>query len=236
MGREVRRVPEGFDWPLDEVWGGFLMPDSLHSPECSDCGGRGTTSARSWVAQIAALALLLDVDLRAQEQGRSMHPYLHDTGSRAYGRPSADIREFGTGLAGREASFIGHDAIDNWHATDKLIEAAGLDPKVWGHCPTCEGTGYIEDYPGQSDEAEAWEGTPPPTGEWWQIWETVSEGSPITPAFATAEELATYYSNERGGSYESTLEWITGEAWLPSMILSGGTLRSADQIITGSGS
>lgn len=29
----------------------------------------------------------------------------------------------------------------------------------------------------------------PPEGEGWQVWETVSEGSPTTPVFATREEL-----------------------------------------------
>ena len=27
---------------------------------------------------------------------------------------------------------------------------------------------------------------------WWQVYETVSEGTPVTPAFATAEELIDY--------------------------------------------
>lgn len=30
----------------------------------------------------------------------------------------------------------------------------------------------------------------PPSGEGWQVWETVSEGSPVTPVFPTAESLA----------------------------------------------
>jgi len=30
----------------------------------------------------------------------------------------------------------------------------------------------------------------PPTGEGFQLWETTSEGSPVSPVFASAEELA----------------------------------------------
>lgn len=30
----------------------------------------------------------------------------------------------------------------------------------------------------------------PPTGEGFQLWETTSEGSPVSPVFRTAEELA----------------------------------------------
>src|SRR3990167_5436206 len=41
MGREIKRVPLDFSWPLHKVWEGFLMPESLHLPECPDCRGDG---------------------------------------------------------------------------------------------------------------------------------------------------------------------------------------------------
>src|SRR5689334_2430829 len=99
MGRELRRVPLDFDWPLDKTWHGYLMPDALDEERCPDCDGRGVTAAHAWVQQIASLALLLNNDLNAQAQGRPMHPYFRDTGSCAYGlRPSPDIAEFCIGL------------------------------------------------------------------------------------------------------------------------------------------
>jgi hypothetical protein len=125
MSRELRRVPLGFDWPISKVWQGYLLPENLRSDSCTSCAGTGTTSARQWVDQITHLLLMLDDDLRAQSLGRPMHPYFHDTGSRAYGgRPSADITEFGTGLAGRPGSFMGHDAIDGWIGGSPVSEAA----------------------------------------------------------------------------------------------------------------
>lgn len=223
MGREIKRVPLDFDWPLDTTWSGFLMPDELRVPDCPDCKGMSTTPARQWVEQIAALLLLLDDDLNAQERGRDMHPYFHHTGSRARsGRPSPDIREFGSGLAGREASWLGHDAIDNWHATDAVIRAAGLDPKVWGLCRTCEGNGSIEAYPGQRAEVDAWERTEPPTGEGWQVWQTVGEGSPITPVLPTAEALIDHLATigtvwDDGKPWRrSAAEAFVGDGWAPS--------------------
>lgn len=206
MGREIKRVPLDFEWPLNEGWRGFLMPDRLHDDPCP--AGRtcfnGATGARAWVQQMAHMLLMLDDDRSAQERGRPMHPYFasmpwpYRTGdwdqpadSR---RPSADIAEFGTGLAGRESSWLGHDAIDRWQAEEKLIRAAGLDPETWGLCPTCKGHGSVEKYPGQRADAEAWEGEEPPTGHGWQLWETVSEGSPISPVFASAEALAEWMS------------------------------------------
>lgn len=35
----------------------------------------------------------------------------------------------------------------------------------------------------------------PPTGEGWQMWEDTSEGSPMSPVFATREELARWLAN-----------------------------------------
>ena len=32
MGREIRRVPLDFDWPLNTVWEGFLTPDRPGPP------------------------------------------------------------------------------------------------------------------------------------------------------------------------------------------------------------
>lgn len=218
MGREAKRVPIDFDWPQGKVWQGYLLPDELDEQQCGDCGGRGSTPARQWVEQMAALCLLLNTDLSAQAKGRPMHPYFNDTGSRADLRPSPDIAEFSIGLAGRGGAGEWHDALDNWRATDKLVEAAGLDPKTWGVCASCGGHGSIERYEGQRAEAEAWESTEPPIGEGWQMWETTSEGSPMSPVFATAEELARWLADtgasifgDRTAPYEYWLRVITGQ-------------------------
>jgi len=56
---------------------------------------------------------------------------------------------------------------------------------------------------------------------WFQVYQTVSEGTPVTPPFATAEELARYL-NEHGDfwyqkpTYENALAFVT-QGWAPSM-------------------
>jgi hypothetical protein len=35
------RVPEGFDWPMNKTWGGYLNPFSSQSVKCPDCRGSG---------------------------------------------------------------------------------------------------------------------------------------------------------------------------------------------------
>lgn len=237
MGRVVRRVPLDFAHPLNEVWPGFLMPDKFDEKPCPE-GPRclnGYTSARAWVQVVVRLLLQLDDDRYAQARGWPMHPYFDSlptpsvTGENLMDRifsnrtptvprPSADIAEFGTGLAGRESSFMGHDSINSWRATDVVITAAGLDPNKWGICPACGGHASVEAYPGQRAEADLWQPEDPPEGEGWQLWENVTEGSPISPVFDTAQALARWLAtpegaeanNQRGAPmpYEAALEFV----------------------------
>jgi hypothetical protein len=238
MGREVKRVPVDFDHPINEIWTGYLMPDELRLPSCADCDGRGTTVAAEWVGSIADLLLMLDEDLNAQQRGRPIHPWLAEVPHRPDGRPSADIAEFGTGLAGREASFMGHDAIDRWRATAALIKAAGL-PETWGQCATCSGHGEV----GTDEQRaahEAWSSTEPPTGDGWQLWETVSEGSPISPPMPTAEALAEWMGvndcTVNGPMhYPAALRFVKA-GWAPSFVGSPAGIQSGTDWVGGDAS
>ena len=73
----------------------------------------------------------------------------------------------------------------------------------------------------------------PPKGEWYQVWETTSEGSPISPAFETPEELAEWLEVNKASSfgssacsYDQWLEFIKGPGYAPSMILDNKGLHS----------
>lgn len=229
MGREIKRVPVDFDWPMNKVWDGFLMPASLSLPNCPDCDGHGTTTALRWVIASAHMLLMLDDDLNDQARGRDMHPYFRDYYTTAHGtRPSPEIRELGTGLAGREAGFLGHDAIDGWTAAKKIIAAAGLDPETWGYCQGCDGSGTTAT-PDQRAAADAWEPSDPPTGDGWQLWETVSEGSPISPVFAEREGLIDWLCSAAYNWGVSTpltreqAEHFTDLGWAPSFTASAAT-------------
>jgi hypothetical protein len=66
----------------------------------------------------------------------------------------------------------------------------------------------------------------PPTGEGWQMWEDVTEGSPISPVFATPEELARWLADTGASAcgsdtatYEQWLAVITGPGWAPTMVV-----------------
>lgn len=77
---------------------------------------------------------------------------------------------------------------------------------------------------------------------WFQVWETVSEGTPVTPPFATKEELVEYlvahgdfWQQDRwargdkfmqpeppGYSREAAAKFVMGSGWAPSMIIVQG--------------
>jgi hypothetical protein len=52
MGRELRRVPPDFDWPIGEAWAGHLNPFAAARSECPACGGSGyAPAARRFAGQ-----------------------------------------------------------------------------------------------------------------------------------------------------------------------------------------
>lgn len=77
----------------------------------------------------------------------------------------------------------------------------------------------------------------PPEGEGWQLWETVSEGSPISPVFDSPESLARWMASPAYTwalspiLYETALRFVH-MGWAPSMVSSPETgLVSGEQFI-----
>lgn len=250
MGREIKRVPVDFDWPVNKVWEGFFPPAELRLPGCDVCDGGGATRARQWVGAVTRLLLLLGEEHDQSNSARrrsTPHPYLRDVGGPWPNRPSPDIVELTGGLAGRPPRDpFGHDAIDAWAATAAIVKAAGL-PDTWGRCTNCDATGEVGT-PEQRAAAEAWKRTEPPEGDGWQVWETVSEGSPITPVFATADALIDHlatvgYSGDWGRDGPLRREAaaaLVGAGWTPSGVFTSATGylqgdRDADTINTAMG-
>ena len=228
MGRELKRVALDFHWPENKVWPGYLNPHYAKSRECAACGGNGTTFAYQRLGDLVSLLMLSGTDALRGE----CHPWLRDTPlyhtqGKTCGR---DMAELTAGLAGRESTFMGHDSCDKWSATKKIIAAAGL-PGEWGICLACDGQGIIWDSPADQRAADDWEESGPPGGAGYQIWETVSEGSPVSPVFATPEELARHMAGKAwgadgGSSYESWLNFIQGPGWALSAMLGRDRLRT----------
>jgi hypothetical protein len=203
MGREIKRVAANFDWPLEKIWDGFLMGDDLLAIPCKTCDQSGVNAATKrisdnfygdgrddperWcdkitqdeVAELVKAGRLIDLThtwSRERKWQPKDPPYM----------PTAD--EVNRAQSGSFLSSVHHDAISRWI----LIKARAKRLGVYGDCSRCGGHG--EGWRSDAHHAahDAWTETEVPSGDWWQVWETVSEGSPVTPAFATAEELIGY--------------------------------------------
>lgn len=125
MGREIKRVPLGFDWPMGEIWPGYRM---------SICGAVNENGGCEKCEHFARL-----LNLEYADHGCPITPMA------------------------------------------------------------------------------------PPEGEAYQVWETTSEGSPMTPPFSTPEELAQYCVDNKistfasmTADYDTWLEWARGPGWAPS--------------------
>lgn len=260
MSREVRRVALDFEWELGKVWKGYIMPEDLQFNPCPARGTEcfnGLTRAGAWVMTMATMINMLDEQPPAHRP-QTLHPYFDSIPTpgewvypgNSWGEPgkvgnwmpatlpSDDIKAFVLGYAGREGSIFGHDAIDRWSTYDALVKGAGLDPTSWGRCLVCEAKAYVEAYPGQAEAHDLWKPTEPPKGEGWQLWETVSEGSPQSPVFKTDVQLAQWLSANPGKlgpsdgfvTVEKALKWVQSDGWMPTMVngLSGADLIEKD--------
>lgn len=279
MGREVKRVPLDFDWPLSKVWQGFLRPDELDGIKCPDCKNGYSQAAQKlhdlWYGYVpfdpastgsTPLTASTPAVRAFAERNVERAPDYYGTGERAIVWEAQRLADLWNGMwshhlaqddvdalvaAGRLKDFthawtreagwqpkdpavrptaaevnewslrgLGHDAINAYACVKARCEREGIEDS----CATCGGDSSLEAYPGQRADAEAWEPTEPPTGEGWQLWETVSEGSPISPVFDTPEALARWMSspaytwgvNKHGQpSYEPALAFIKA-GWAPS--------------------
>jgi len=73
----------------------------------------------------------------------------------------------------------------------------------------------------------------PPTGDGYQLWETTTEGSPMSPVFSSPEELAEWLEANEASSfadmtcnYDEWLSFIRGPGWAPSAIVSKDGFKS----------
>jgi len=137
MGREVRRVVLGFDWPLRQTWWGYLL---------------GPIPCRSCI--------------------------------------------------------------------DGKNESA-----EYGYCPVCEGEKQV--YPQVNPPAipldacrQSWQETHYPG---WQMWETTSEGSPISPVLESPEQLAHWLADNKASAFGS--QTATYDEWL-SMLGVGSSVSA----------
>lgn len=91
---------------------------------------------------------------------------------------------------------------------------------------------------------------------WYQVWETVSEGTPVSPAFATEEELINYLAEHgdewdqkrchepdwqrlwggtpgvSGWGRQQAERFVKGPGWAPSLVIQNGRVMSGVEAMT----
>jgi hypothetical protein len=229
MGREVKRVAIDFDWPLHKIWNGYVNP---YYKKCEKCDGSGATMASRRLDDLVNLLMLSGDDAK---RGKA-HPYfynapLHQTCGELCGEDMSELTE---ALAGRSSSCMGHDCIDNWSARSKILKVAGVS-EDWGKCKACNGEGLSSEYQKRYNN---WERVEPPTGKGYQIWETVTEGSPVSPVFADPEKLADWMvqnddSITRNTTKEQWLIFIFKTGYAPTFIYDNNGFRTGVEAVQG---
>jgi hypothetical protein len=140
-------------------------------------------------------------------------------------------------------SGFGHDGINCWIVVKAKCKRLGLPYQ----CDACKGHGSIWDSPASQKIAENWSRSEhePPKGEGWQVWETVSEGSPVTPVFPTAEALINHLAEHGdardqnrgnpGWGREAATAFV-GVGWAPSGVSKDGKFYESKDVALALGS
>ncbi|HYX20433.1 MAG TPA: hypothetical protein VFA98_06265 [Thermoanaerobaculia bacterium] len=239
MSREIKRVALDFEWPLEEIWKGYINPHFKRCP-ADDCRG-GETAASTWVFAVANLIAMLGeqaasapYEKQLRQRGQIYpHPYLEEWAF-APRKDRQSVREtpalmpfteelldFASGLAGKRLNpghLNGNPEVDIYK---KLLKAAGIERKAkgWGVCKVCDGTGCD---PATRKAYESWKPEEPPAGPGWQLWETVSEGSPISPVFVHREMFVDHLVGK--GYSKKAAEAFTKQGWAPSGVIADGVM------------
>lgn len=128
------------------------------------------------------------------------------------------------------------EAMQDWYAEWRKWESGERDPNA------PPGMRYDQWSGGPPDPEYYQHGIKEEDCTWFQAYETVSEGTPVSPPFATAEELAQYLA-ERGdfwdqlrvreGRQDGPPGWginaartFVGVGWAPSMVITNGEIKT----------
>lgn len=213
MGRTCKRVPLDFSWPMKTLWIGYVNP--YKGVDCPYCDHGYSEKAQEIIAEV--------YPWKKGDETYAPNPYKPNTTYNPHSKdhhmtqdevdyfmehrhkntiaevqrvmaerfPDADkvTPEIFSQLSLMLWDFT-HDL--HWQMINYHSEKEGWDSS----CPHCKGEGvlFLNDEIKRLHEEFRWQ--EPPTGEGYQMWEDTSEGSPISPVFKTAEELAEYCERE----------------------------------------
>lgn len=182
LARTVRRVPENLDIRPGQVWEPSRLPLALRPAECLDCpvDHPGRNSDYAWLHALLEVAHVVSVTDAYRHMPASVASIPHTP----HAAPGPDLKDLITGLTGPHFE----DAFPA-RAVEALIDKAGLNAETWGTCPSCNGTGHIDAYPGQADDRASHTYPEPPEGDAWQLWTSTTPLTALTYPYSTSEGL-----------------------------------------------
>lgn len=182
---------------VDNLWAEGRLNQYLRAPEDQRCGAPCDDAPEGavWVGRPCG---------RFKDHDGAHHPRAGE-----WVKPARPPRAADVNALNHTPGPDSHDAINRWILVKFRCKVLGIEQ----YCQTCEGEGEVYRNAEHRQAHEAWERTDPPTGPGWQLWTTTTEGSPITPVFARAAELAAHCA-EHCTAFAS-IRW-TAEQWLAS--------------------
>ena len=241
LNREVHRVPLDFDAPIGKTWAPLItLPPELVFPGCNTCyrpgvfgqewtdqvtgrrrfRGDGLTPASRQISETFYCNLLgFDEKTRAvmswsdkisqdevdmlQRKGRLRT--WKDGEWQDIPRTADEVND--KNRPGNRSITEGHDGINRHYLIEYRCERLGITM----HCPDCGGHGDIATDE-LREQLDNWEPPAIPEGPGWQMWQTTSEGGPISPVFENPHMLARWLAeNETGFGGMSS---YTAEQWM----------------------
>ena len=203
MTQIIKRVPFDFDWPMYRVWSGYVNPYLKSRHECPGCKGKGLNPPsqqiyQDWLDQCINGYEQPTSETLTQEEVDLLFSLGHLEGYYA-GKPTVE--------------YVNRDLKEKaqWRDTSctfliTRIKAARLG--VWGYCGICQGTGELWESLLDQEKSLTWTPIEPPVGEGYQVWETVSPGSPVSPVLPDSNSLIRWYVESEGYSEEEATEVV----------------------------
>ena len=214
MGRELKRVPLDFKYPTNMVWKGYMTP--YRSQKCEACGQTGLNPAtheieRAWYDfdgnGVRWCDNITQDEVDALVEAGRLHDFTSEWKDGKWVKiEGRKVTADEVNAANIRPGLGGHDAINRWICVETRAKRLG----VYGTCEHCGGEGAIWHTERFRKLAEKWKGYDPPAGEGFQLWTTTTEGGPVSPVFATLDELCAWCEHGAttfGSQKASAAEW-----------------------------
>jgi len=214
MGRLLKRVPLNFNWPIKQIWKGYINP--YYNPiECNNCNGSGYSKEYKELANIwygwdnpeyieigngksfnknAWNHNLTQEDVNALLKENRLWDFVRvplnkkqkkNCFENGWTKKNNGYKPTANEVNEWSRQGMGHDSLNAWIC----IKARLKREKKPYLCSSCKGKGHFWQSYTIEKKAKEWKQSEPPKGKGYQLWEDTTEGSPISPVFKTLNKL-----------------------------------------------